>query len=137
MRRFRRDPRTETGFGRVLVFVYGIFAVAATARALVQLGTQYDVAPAAYWLSLFSGVVYCLATAAMATGRRAVALGAVCVELVGVLVIGTLSNPAAVERASVWSHYGSGYYFVPLVLPFVGLWWLLRGSGRQEGATQE
>lgn len=137
MRGLQRDARTKSGFGRVLVFVYGIFAVAATARALVQLGTQYDVAPAAYWLSFFSGVVYCLATAAMATGRRAVALSAVAVELIGVLVIGTLSNPADIERASVWSHYGSGYYFVPLVLPFVALWWLLRGSGRQEGAAQE
>jgi len=24
----------------------------------------------------------------------------------------------------VWSVYGRGYAFVPLVLPFVGLWWL-------------
>ena len=97
----------------------------------MQLGTQYDLAPGAYWLSLFSGIVYCLATAAMATGRRTVAIGAVLVELVGVLVIGTLSNPDDLDRASVWSHYGSGYVFVPLVLPFVGLWWLLRGSGNQ------
>jgi hypothetical protein len=26
----------------------------------------------------------------------------------------------------VWSGYGSGYGFVPLVLPMIGLWWLRR-----------
>jgi len=27
---------------------------------------------------------------------------------------------------TVWSTYGIGYGFVPLVLPIAGLWWLLR-----------
>ena len=36
----REDGSTSTGFGRVLVFVYGIFAVAATARSAVQLATK-------------------------------------------------------------------------------------------------
>jgi hypothetical protein len=30
----------------------------------------------------------------------------------------------------VWSGYGSGYGFVPLVLPVFGLLWLRRWSGR-------
>jgi hypothetical protein len=117
---------TRTGLGRVLVFVYGLFALAATARALVQLATQASKAPVAYSLSLFSGVVYILATWALATEHRRIALATICVELTGVLVIGTLSHPSDIDRASVWSAYGSGYGFVPLVLPFVGLWWLRR-----------
>jgi hypothetical protein len=117
---------TRRGLGRVLVFVYGLFALSATARALVQLGTQASKAPLAYSLSLFSGVVYILATWALATDRRRFALVTICVELTGVLVIGTLSHPDDLDRASVWSDYGSGYGFVPLVLPFVGLWWLWR-----------
>ena len=28
----------------------------------------------------------------------------------------------------MWSSFGAGYGYVPLVLPFVGLWWVLRGS---------
>lgn len=119
-----RSPSTRTGFGRVLVFVYGLFALAATARALVQLATQASKAPVAYSLSLFSGVVYIVATWALATDRRRVALVTICVELVGVLVIGTLSHPGDIDKASVWSDYGNGYGYVPLVLPFVGLWWL-------------
>ena len=123
-----RSASTRTGFGRILVFVYGVFALAATARALVQLATQASTAPVAYSLSLFSGLVYIVATWALATDRRRVALVTICVELTGVLVIGTLSHPDDIDRASVWSDYGNGYGFVPLVLPFLGLWWLWRIS---------
>jgi hypothetical protein len=121
-----RAASTRTGFGRILVFVYGVFALAATARALVQLSTRASHAPVAYALSLFSGLVYIVATWALATDRRRVALVTICVELTGVLVIGTLSHPSDLDRASVWSDYGNGYGFVPLLLPFLGLWWLYR-----------
>ena len=121
-----RAPSTRHGLGRVLVFVYGLFAVAATARAVVQLATDASLAPVAYSLSLFSGLVYIVATWALATDRRRVALVTICVELTGVLVIGTLSHPSDLDKASVWSDYGNGYGFVPLVLPFFGLWWLWR-----------
>lgn len=125
---------TSTGFGRVLVFVYGIFAVAATARSLTQLLTQYADAPVAYWLSLLSGVIYCAATWAIAKDRRQVALTAVLIELVGVVAVGTwsiLDDGAVFTDATVWSDYGIGYGFIPLLLPCVGLWWLLRGSNHQ------
>ena len=53
---------------------------------------------------------------------------AVVVELVGVLVVGTLTvvDGELFPDQTVWSTYGIGYGFVPLVLPIVGLWWLLR-----------
>ncbi len=127
-------PSTRTGFGRVLVFVYGIFAVAATARALVQLATDASNAPVAYALSLFSGLVYIAATWALATDRRRIAFATILVELTGVLVIGTLSHPDDISKASVWSDYGNGYGFVPLVLPFVGLAWLIRLGRRSPRA---
>jgi hypothetical protein len=117
---------TRTGLGRILVFVYAVFALAATARALVQLATQASTAPVAYSLSLFSGIVYIVATWALGTDRRRVALVTIVVELTGVLVIGTLSHPSDIDRASVWSDYGNGYGYVPLVLPLLGLWWLWR-----------
>ena len=122
---------TATGPGRVLVAVYGVFALAATSRAGVQLATDLAEAPLAYLLSAFSAVVYVVATVALATRRpwsRPLALAACSAELVGVLVIGTVSLafPQEFPRATVWSGYGSGYVFVPLVLPVVGLWWLRR-----------
>lgn len=124
-------PRTSSGPGRVLVAVYGLFALAASARAAVQLATQYHEAPLAYLLSALAGVVYIVATLTLTRGTRTarrVALVAIVVELVGVLTVGTLSlvDPAAFPRATVWSAYGIGYGFVPLVLPVLGLLWLRR-----------
>ncbi len=121
--------RTNSGVGRALVAVYAIFALAATARASVQLLTRFDQAPAAYLLSALAGLIYIVATITLARGTRAsrrVALAAIIIELVGVVSIGTLSviDPAAFPRATVWSVYGIGYGFVPLVLPILGLAWL-------------
>ncbi|HEX2806034.1 MAG TPA: hypothetical protein VHN80_07690 [Kineosporiaceae bacterium] len=131
-----RGPRpTSSGAGRILVTVYGIFALAATSRAGVQLGTRFHEAPLAYLLSAFSAVVYVIATVALArrgSGARRLAWTAVSVELLGVVVIGTFSvlMPHDFPRATVWSMYGMGYGFVPLVLPFIGLWWLRRTGSR-------
>ncbi len=123
-------PATGRGFGRVLVFVYGVFAVAATGRSTLQLATQASEAPVPYALSAFAAVIYIVATLALATGRRRLALLAVGTELVGVLVVGvtSLELPEDYPDATVWSQFGAGYGYVPLVLPVVGLWWLLRGA---------
>lgn len=124
-------PRTSSGPGRALVAVYGLFALAATARGVTQLVTRYAEAPLAYTLSLVAGIIYIVATVTLARGTavsRLVALVAVSVELVGVLTVGTLSvlDRAAFPDATVWSGYGSGYGYVPLVLPVLGLLWLRR-----------
>jgi hypothetical protein len=120
-----------SGPGRVLVAVYGTFALAAGARAAVQLSTRFDEAPVAYLLSALAAAVYVVATAGLVRGGpggRRTALAAITVELVGVLVVGTLSlaDPAAFPDETVWSAYGRGYYFVPLVLPVLGLLLLRR-----------
>jgi len=121
---------TGRGFGRVLVFVYGVFALAATGRSTLQLATKASDAPVPYALSAFAAVVYIVATYALAVGRRRLALVAVGTELVGVLVVGVTSLlvPEEFPDATVWSEFGAGYGYVPLVLPLVGLWWLLRGA---------
>lgn len=112
----------------MLVAVYGIFAVAATSRSAVQLATRFDQAPVAYLLSAFAAVVYVLATVALALDSRRIALLACTVELVGVVAVGAagLVVPQAFPDATVWSFFGIGYGFVPLVLPVLGLMWLRR-----------
>lgn len=119
-----------SGARRVLVALYAVFALAAGARAAVQLATRFDEAPVAYLLSALAAVVYVVATVALARGAagRRVALVAISVELVGVLVVGTLSlvDAAAFPDETVWSVFGRGYLFVPLVLPVLGLAVLLR-----------
>jgi hypothetical protein len=126
-----RDAAIGTGLGRVLLLVYGIFALSASARALVQISTHFNEAPLAYVLSALAGLVYIAATVGLAIGGprgRAIALTSCSIELVGVLVVGTLTivDAVAFPDATVWSKYGSGYGYVPLVLPFIGLWWLWR-----------
>lgn len=129
------EPAIGTGPGRALVAVYGVFALAAGARAAVQIATRFDQAPLAYLLSAFASVVYIVLTVALARGSRRLALTACGIELAGVLVVGTLSmlDPEAFPRATVWSGYGSGYVFIPLVLPVLGLYWLL--SRKQRGGS--
>jgi hypothetical protein len=126
-----RDAALRSGIGRVLLFVYGIFALSATARAGVQIATKFTEAPVAYLLSALAAVVYIAATFGLATGGprgRMIALTSCSIEMIGVLVVGTLSlsDKSAFPDATVWSGYGSGYGYVPLVLPMFGLWWLWR-----------
>ncbi|TDW17668.1 hypothetical protein [Kribbella kalugense] len=126
------DPAaTKHGPGRILIAVYGVFALAATARAGVQIATKFSDAPIAYLLSAVAAVIYCAATFALAKATnvsRKVATTAIAIELVGVLAIGAFSYavPDDFPDATVWSHFGQGYGFVPVVLPVLGLLWLRR-----------
>lgn len=118
-----------SGPGKLIAVLYGVFTLSAGARAGYQLVRKFDEAPLAILLSLLSAVIYAVAAVALArSGERArqVALVTISAELVGVLGVGALSlvAPHLFPLASVWSHFGQGYGFIPLVLPVVGLWWL-------------
>ncbi|WP_402842048.1 hypothetical protein [Microbacterium sp. GXS0129] len=120
-----------SGIGQVLVAVYAVLALGATARSFVQIVEKFAEAPLAYSLSAASAAVYVVATLALIFSRRpgwyTVAWIAICFELAGVLVIGTLSLvlPDLFAHPTVWSVFGQGYVFIPLVLPFIGLWYLI------------
>jgi hypothetical protein len=130
-------PSTKNGPGRLLVAIYGLFALSATARAVTQIATEFHRAPVAYVLSALAGVVYIVATVTLVNGSptaRRIAVVSCSVELIGVVVVGTWSvlDKASFPDATVWSTYGIGYGFVPLVLPVLGLLWLRRvGRSRQ------
>jgi hypothetical protein len=119
-----------TGIGRVLVVVYAIMALAATGRSFVQIVRDFADAPLAYTLSAIAALVYVLATLALVFSASrawyAVAWVAITFELAGVLVVGVLSltHPELFGHDTVWSGFGYGYLWIPLVLPFLGLWWL-------------
>jgi hypothetical protein len=127
----RPTPPSDTshGFGRALVAIYAVFALAASARSIVQLVTEVEsdtVVP--YTLSALAGVVYVVATYALARNHRRLASATIGIELIGVLTVGVLSlvDGELFPDQTVWSDFGMGYLFIPLVLPFVGLWWLRR-----------
>lgn len=118
-----------SGWGRVLVAVYAVFALAATGRSTVQLLDDPGRAPLAYGLSLAAAVIYLVATVSLIRGTpRAWLVAAVAcgIEALGVLAVGSLSylRPDLFADRTVWSHFGQGYGYLPLVLPFFGLAWL-------------
>jgi len=120
--------KRSLGAGRILVAVYGVFALSASARASYQLATKFQDAPLSYSLSALAGLVYIVATIAIARRSQRLALAAVWFELCGVFVVGSLSYllPADFAHKTVWSHFGEGYGFVPAALPIIGLLWLYR-----------
>lgn len=128
------DHKQQGGPRRFLIAVYAVFALAACARAAVQIATRFEQAPVAYSLSAGAAAIYVLATVSLARGGlrwRYIAIGACLTELIGVVTIGTVSLmvPEYFPRATVWSFYGAGYGGIPLVLPFLGLYSLWQ-SGR-------
>lgn len=121
--------RTSSGWGRVLVAVYAVLALSATGRSTVQLTTHAAEAPVPYALSAFAALVYVAATLGLARSGarwRQVAWVAVLVELVGVVAVGTISVVHAdwFPDDTVWSAFGQGYGYLPLLLPFAGVAWL-------------
>ena len=119
-------------FGRILVFVYGVLALSATGRSSVQLATKASKAPLQYSLSALAALVYILATWALGTSRKATAVVVVTVEFFAVLIIGaTNSASVPLDKQTVWTDFGSGYGYVPLLLPFVVVWWLWRNRDRR------
>ncbi|MBT1018194.1 hypothetical protein KJY77_03455 [Canibacter sp. lx-72] len=118
----------------MLISFYLILAIAATGRSCYQLLSKFEQAPVAYSLSAVAAAVYIVATVALIKGVRwrAVAQAALAFELVGVLVVGTLSltHKELFAHPSVWSYFGQGYLFIPLVLPVIGMWWLKSGVER-------
>ncbi len=123
------DEAPPTGPRRILIALYLIFALAATARGVVQIATTFHAAPLAYVLSLCSGVIYIGAAVGLITARpwsRRLAWAACGTELVGVLVIGVASliDRPAFPHDTVWSRFGSGYGYFPVLLPLLGLMYL-------------
>ncbi|MFG2192264.1 hypothetical protein [Streptomyces sp. NPDC048639] len=119
------------GPGRLLVLLYGVFTVGAASRSIAQMIMKFEEAPLAYVLSAVAAVVYAFILVSLVRGgetARRLAMVCCAAELIGVLSVGTwtLIEPSAFPDATVWSDYGMGYLFLPLVLPVTGLFWLRR-----------
>lgn len=122
---------SELGSARLLIAVYAVFSISASARAAFQIATKFEEAPFAYSLSAIAAAIYLLVTVSLTRPElKNLTKAALFFELVGVIVVGTLSFslPSLFAHPSVWSHFGAGYGFIPLVLPIVGLLWLRRKS---------
>lgn len=126
-----RSGRLVSGPGMLVVWLYGVMSVGAVSRSIYQIATEFDRAPLAYALSAVAAVVYAFITYTLVRGgetARRAALVCCAAELAGVLTVGTwtLADPSAFPDATVWSDYGYGYIFIPVLLPLTGIWWLRR-----------
>ncbi|GHE44098.1 hypothetical protein [Streptomyces capitiformicae] len=131
------QEKPETGLisgpGMLLVWLYGVMVVGAVSRSIVQISTEFEHAPLAYSLSALAGVVYGFITYSLVRGgekARKAALVCCAAELAGVLVVGTwtLIEPSAFPDATVWSEYGMGYLFIPVLLPITAMYWLRKSK---------
>ncbi|WP_438294790.1 hypothetical protein [Streptomyces sp. HUAS TT7] len=127
------DHKLGSGPGRVLVWFYGVFTVAAASRSIVQTVLDFGKAPLAYVLSAIAACVYGFITYSLVRGgekARRAALVCCAAELLFVLVVGTwtLADASAFPDATVWSDYGMGYLFIPVILPILGMLWLRRAK---------
>ncbi|WP_307840224.1 hypothetical protein [Streptomyces sp. G44] len=127
-----------TGPGILLLWLYGVMVVGAVSRSAVQISADFDKAPLAYSLSALAGLVYGFITYSLVRGgdtARKAALVCCAAELVGVLAVGTwtLAEPSAFPDATVWSDFGMGYLFIPVILPVTAIFWLVRA--RRTGRT--
>ncbi|MFF5929351.1 hypothetical protein [Streptomyces hydrogenans] len=123
--------RLVTGPGMLLVWLYGVMSVGAASRSVYEISAKFDEAPLAYTLSAVAAVVYVFITYTLVRGgetARRAALVCCAAELAGVLVVGTwtLVAPSAFPDSTVWSQFGYGYVFIPVLLPLSGIWWLRR-----------
>ncbi|SDJ90267.1 hypothetical protein SAMN05421806_103224 [Streptomyces indicus] len=128
-----RPQRTKLigGPGMLLVWLYGVMVVGAVSRSVYQISTEFDRAPLAYSLSAVAALVYAFITYTLVRGgetARKAALACCAAELVGVFVVGTwtLVDPSAFPDATVWSDFGMGYLFIPVLLPLTAIMWLRR-----------
>ncbi|MGW0996207.1 hypothetical protein [Streptomyces sp. NPDC002520] len=131
-----KPARLISGPGMLLVWFYGVMVVGAVSRSAYQIATDFERAPLAYSLSALAGVVYGFITYTLVRGgetARRAALVCCAAELVGVLVVGTwtLVEPSAFPDATVWSQYGMGYIFIPVLLPLSAMYWLRKAAAGQ------
>ncbi|MDX2392270.1 MULTISPECIES: hypothetical protein [unclassified Streptomyces] len=121
--------RLVSGPGLLLVWLYGVMVVGAVSRSAYQMSTEFGRAPLAYSLSGAAALAYAFITYSLVRGgerARKAALVCCAVELAGVLAVGTwtLVRPEAFPDATVWSDFGMGYLFIPVILPITGMLWL-------------
>ncbi|MEV5956678.1 hypothetical protein AB0M11_23390 [Streptomyces sp. NPDC051987] len=134
----RPKRRLTSGPGTLLVWFYGVMVVGALSRSAYQIATEFHRAPLAYSLSAVAGVVYAFITYTLVRGgetARRVAQVCCAAELAGVLIVGTWTvvDSSAFPDATVWSDYGMGYVFIPVLLPVSALYWLRKGAQGEAG----
>lgn len=121
-----------------LIVCYAVLALAALGRSSYQISTKFADAPLAYSVSALSAILYAVIAIALWKGHQRIALIGTSIELAGVLIVGTLGyiESSWWPDETVWTGYGSAYGWVPLILPILALWALLRTRGTARSSSR-
>ena len=126
-----RDLKTRSIslIGYILGISYPLLALSTGARGLYQLFLRDDLAKLGPALSVVTALLYLVA--AIGFFKRTprwwrISVGALTVETLFVLVVGTLSFVFPdILGHTAWRHFGQDYGFFPLFQPLLGLIYLL------------
>lgn len=129
-------PTAVRAIGQILAVSYPLLALSAGARSIYQLFFKPGVTD--YFpptLSAVAAAIYLVATVAFVIRKPWawwVSVGALSFEMVGVLLVGSLSlvMPEVIGR-TVWHDFGIDYGFLPLIQPLLGLVWLFWPANRR------
>ena len=130
------DRRPSWGLGRVVMVIFWAFGVWTTANAIIDLFHLDDEPLGPALTALLAGLVYLLAALGIThNGKRMRILGwtTVTLELIGPLMVGMMSvgiSQLSVSR-SAWANCGADYYYLPLIIPIIGLIWLWWSNPRR------
>lgn len=124
------------GLGRLVMAAFWLFGAWVTINAVVDV-LHWNSGPIGPVLvALVAGLVYLLAALALThNGRRMRMIGwaSVSVEAIGPVLVGVLGVgvPQLSDPRSPWGAFGADYWYIPLVLPVVGLVWLWWSNPRR------
>jgi uncharacterized membrane protein YfcA len=119
--------------GKLLGFSYPLLGLSTGVRSLYQLFFKPESTHlVAASLSLLAAICYIIASVAFFKRTRwawRLGVGMLSFELLGVLIVGTLSliYPSVIGRTA-WGQFGRDYGFFPLIQPILGLLWLFKAG---------
>ncbi len=130
------DRGPAWGAGRLVMVLYWVFGVWTTSVAIFDLFKLGDRALGPSLVALVAGIVYLIAAVGIThNGRRMRAVGwaAVIIEMAGPVIVGLLGlgQPDISEGRSAWADFGADCWYLPLVIPVIGLIWLWRSNPRR------
>lgn len=131
------DTRPRSlGLGRVVMALFWVFGVWTTVTGVLDLVHVGEGPLGSAIVSVLAGVVYLVAAVGIThNGRRMRIIGwaAMVVSAVGPILVGLLGLglPELSATRSPWGAFGGHYFFIPLVLPVIGLVWLWWSNPRR------
>lgn len=130
------NRRPALGLGRIVMaifWLFGAWTLIVSIRSLIGIGGE-PLGPAL--VSLLAALIYLTAAIALThNGRRMRMVGwaSVGISLAGPILTGLLGVGTSEVSAefSPWSRFGEYYYYLPLVIPVIGLVWLWWSNPRR------